>query len=59
MSSVKAVEVSPNITAELNDKGELRGIEILDASQFVWDSVYPMAAGKGWAKYEPGIMLTE
>ena len=34
-----SVEVSPNITAELNDKGELIGIEILEASQFIRDSV--------------------
>ena len=29
-----SVEVSPNITAELNAKGELIGIEILNASGF-------------------------
>jgi len=34
-----SVEVSPNITAELNAKGELIGIEILGASQFIRDSV--------------------
>jgi len=34
-----SVEVSPNITAELNDKGELIGIEILSASIFIRDSV--------------------
>ena len=34
-----SVEVSPNITAELNDKGELIGIEILGASTFIRDSV--------------------
>lgn len=34
-----SVEVSPNITAELNAKGELIGIEILSASQFIRDSV--------------------
>jgi len=27
-----SVELSPNITAELNDKGDLIGIEILNAS---------------------------
>lgn len=35
----RSVEISPNITAELNDKGELIGIEILHASTFVRDSV--------------------
>ncbi len=34
-----SVESSPNITAELNDKGELIGIEILAASKFIRDSV--------------------
>ena len=28
-----------NITAELNDKGELIGVEILRASEFIRDSV--------------------
>ncbi len=34
-----SVEISPNITAELNDKGELIGIEILNASAYVRDSI--------------------
>jgi len=34
-----SVEISPNITAELNSKGELIGIEILSASTFIRDSV--------------------
>ena len=34
-----SVEISPNITAELNSKGELIGIEILNASTFIRDSV--------------------
>jgi uncharacterized protein YuzE len=34
-----SVEVSPNITAELNERGELIGIEILHASSFLRDSV--------------------
>lgn len=34
-----SVEVSPNITAELNDQGELIGIEILHASSFLRDTV--------------------
>ena len=38
-AETESVEVSPNITAELNDKGELIGIEILEASQFIRDSV--------------------
>ena len=35
----QSVEVSPNITAELNDKRELIGIEILDASAFLRDTI--------------------
>ena len=34
-----SVELSPNITAELNEKGELIGIEILKASAFIRDAV--------------------
>jgi uncharacterized protein YuzE len=34
-----SVELSPNITAELNKQGELIGIEILQASTFVRDSI--------------------
>ena len=34
-----SIELSPNITAELNEKGELIGIEILNASTFVRDSI--------------------
>lgn len=34
-----SVELSPNITAELNEKGELIGIEILNASIFLRDSI--------------------
>ncbi len=34
-----SVEVSPNITAELNAEGGLIGIEILGASAFIRDAV--------------------
>jgi len=34
-----SIEISPNITAETNAKGELIGIEILNASTFIRDSV--------------------
>jgi uncharacterized protein YuzE len=40
------VELSPNITAELNAKGELIGVEILDASAFVRDSIMETAQAK-------------
>jgi uncharacterized protein YuzE len=32
-------ELSPNITAELNARGELIGIEIIEASTFVRDAI--------------------
>ena len=35
----KSVEISPNITAELNSEGELIGIEIINASSFLRDSI--------------------
>ncbi len=34
-----SVELGPNITVELNDKGEMIGIEILEASRFIRDSI--------------------
>ncbi|MDE0482772.1 MAG: DUF2283 domain-containing protein [Candidatus Poribacteria bacterium] len=34
-----SLELSPNITAELNDNGELIGIEILNASTFIQETV--------------------
>lgn len=41
-----SVEVSPNITAELNAEGELIGIEILNASAFLRDSVLESVQGR-------------
>jgi uncharacterized protein YuzE len=41
-----SVEIGPNITAELNAKGELIGVEILDASTFVRDSVLESVQAK-------------
>jgi uncharacterized protein YuzE len=34
-----SIEVSPDITAELNAKGELIGIEIIHASRFLRDTI--------------------
>lgn len=34
-----SIELSPNITAELNASGELIGIEILNASTFVQETL--------------------
>ena len=41
-----SVELSSNVTAELNDKGELIGIEILEASSFIRDSILEAAQAK-------------
>ena len=41
-----SVELSPHITAELNERGELIGIEILQASTFVRDSIMESAQAK-------------
>ncbi len=41
-----SVELSPNVTAELNEKDELIGIEIIDASSFIRDSIMEAAQAK-------------
>lgn len=41
-----SVEVSPNITAELNEKGDLIGIEILKASEFIRDNILESVQAK-------------
>jgi uncharacterized protein YuzE len=41
-----SVELSPNITAELNEQGELIGIEILQASTLVRDSIMEAVQAK-------------
>ncbi len=41
-----SVELSPNVTAELNEQGELIGIEIINASSFIRDSILESAQAK-------------
>jgi len=41
-----SVEISPNITAELNESGELIGIEIIGASSFLRDSILESTQAK-------------
>jgi uncharacterized protein YuzE len=41
-----SVELSPNITAELNQKGEIIGIEILKASSYIRDIILDSAQAK-------------
>ena len=43
---VGSVELSPNITIELNDKGEMIGLEILEASRFIRDSIMESAQAR-------------
>ncbi len=41
-----SIELNPNITAELNDQGELIGIEIINASSYIRDSILESVQGK-------------
>jgi uncharacterized protein YuzE len=50
-----SVELGPNITVELNDQGEMIGIEILEASRFLRDSIVEsVQAGVSWVpEFQP------
>ena len=41
-----SVEVNPYITAELNEKSEIIGIEILHASEYLRDTIFESVQGK-------------
>ena len=41
-----SVEIAPNVTAEINADGELIGIEILNAGDFIRDYIMEMAQAK-------------
>jgi uncharacterized protein YuzE len=41
-----SVELNPNITVELNAEGELIGVEILEASQFIRDAIVESIQGR-------------
>ncbi|MBF0117417.1 MAG: DUF2283 domain-containing protein [Desulfobacterales bacterium] len=43
---IGSIEISPNITAELNSNGELIGIEILNASSFIRSSILESVQAK-------------
>lgn len=45
-AEARSVELSPNITAELNAQGALIGIEILGASAFIRDSILETVQGR-------------
>ncbi len=61
-SENSSIELSPNITAEYNDKGEIIGIEILNASDFIRDSIAELETfcqEKGiaeWYSKIPGLL---
>ncbi len=42
----RSLEISPNITVELNDQNELLGVEILNASTFLRDTVLESVQAK-------------
>jgi uncharacterized protein YuzE len=42
----RSIELIPNVTVELNDTGELIGIEILNASAFVRDTILESVQAK-------------
>jgi len=45
-SEARSVELGPNITAELNDKGQIIGIEILRASKLLRDFILESARAR-------------
>ena len=45
-AETNSVELSPNITVELNEKDELIGIEILNASAFLRDTIVESVQAK-------------
>ena len=47
-----SIELSSNITVECNDKGELIGIEILNASEFIRDSFAESAQAKALSLFK-------
>lgn len=55
-----SLEVSRNITAELNEKGELIGIEILNASTFIRDSILESVQAKmlQFSKVQSGLKIS-
>jgi len=41
-----SIEISPNVTAELNADGDLIGVEILNASHYIRDFILESVQGK-------------
>ena len=53
---VSSVELTPNITAELNENGDLIGIEILNASSYIRDAVMETVQAKMLKLSEAGAV---
>lgn len=51
----KSIEIGPNITAELNDKNELIGVEILNASTFLRDTILESVQAKTLQLFESSV----
>ena len=45
-NETNSVEISPNVTAELNDQGDLIGVEIIGASTFLRDTILESTQAK-------------
>jgi len=50
----RSVELNPNITVELNDKNEMIGVEILNASSFLRDALLDSIQAKTLQLVEAG-----
>jgi uncharacterized protein YuzE len=50
----RSVELNPNITVELNEKNEMTGVEILNASSFLRDAVLDSIQAKTLQLIEAG-----
>jgi uncharacterized protein YuzE len=50
-----SVELGPNVTAELNERGELIGIEIVDAASYVRDAILESVQAKVLQLAEPHV----
>ena len=50
----RSVELNPNITVELNEKNEMIGVEILNASSFLRDAVLDSIQAKTLQLIEAG-----
>ena len=50
----RSVELNPNITVELNDRNEMIGVEILNASSFLRDAVLDSIQAKTLQLVEAG-----